>query len=175
MRFGMAAFVAALIAAPAAAADIENVRSLDMAVRGTIPQRCAMGAIGNMNFGNLERRGLGAATRVRLECNMPFEMRISAQNGGLAHERLPNGQGPYAGTVPYTIGIDVPVRRPRAALISRTFQSGELRGGRTISSEGGIAVDGMALSVALGQPSGEAGLLAGRYGETIEITITPNL
>ncbi|WP_129792794.1 hypothetical protein [Sphingosinicella sp. CPCC 101087] len=175
MRLVVATFVAAIFAAPAGAADIENVRSLDLAVRGSIPERCAMGSIGNMDFGDLNRTGLGAQARVRLDCNIPFNMSIRARNGSLAHSDLPAGQGPYSGTLPYTIGVMMPVRRPQSAVIERSFESRELRGnGRTISSEGGIAVDGLALSVSLGRPSGEAGLLAGEYGETIEITITPS-
>jgi hypothetical protein len=176
MRFGIAAFAAAMLfAAPAGAADIDNVRSLDMVVQGTIAQRCAMGAIGNMDFGNLNRPGLGAVARVSLDCNIPFNMQIRARNGRLAHQQMPSGQGPYAGSLPYTIGVNMPVRRPRTSVVERSFEGRELTGaGRTISSEGGIAVDGMALTVALGRPSGEAGLLAGDYGETIEITISPS-
>lgn len=175
MRIAIAACAAALLAAPAAAADIQNVRSIDIAVQGRIAQRCAMGSVGNMDFGDLNRPGLGAVARVQLDCNVPFNMQIRARNGGLAHQQMPTGQGPYAGTVPYTIGVQMPVRRPQTSTVQRTFESRELRGsGRTLSSEGGIAVDGMALSVALGRSSGEAGLLAGDYGETIEITITPS-
>ncbi|MDQ8758000.1 hypothetical protein RCO27_17375 [Sphingosinicella sp. LHD-64] len=175
MRFAHAAIVAAMFAAPATAADIENVRSLDMTVQGTIAQRCAMGTIGNMDFGDLNRPGLGAVARVSLDCNIPFNMQIRAQNGWLAHQQMPSGQGPYSGSLPYTIGVSMPIRKPRTSVVARNFEGRELQGaGRTISSEGGIAVDGMALSVALGRPSGEAGLLAGEYGETIEITITPS-
>lgn len=164
---------AMLAASPAAAADIDNVRTLEIGVRGSIAERCAMGSVGNLDFGDLNRSGLSAVARVQLNCNIPFNMSIRAQNGGLANARLPNGQGPYAGTLPYTIGVEMPIRRPQAAVVSRSFQSRELAAGRTISSDGGIAVDGMSLSLSLGQPSGEAGLLAGDYSETIEITITP--
>jgi hypothetical protein len=45
--------------------------------------------------------------------------------------------------------------------------------GGVISSNGGIATDGMVLAVELGQPSGEAGLLGGEYSETITITVSP--
>jgi len=162
-----------LTAGPATAADLENVRTLEIGVRGSVAERCAMGSVGNVDFGDLNRPGLNAVTQVQLSCNIPFNMSIRAQHGGLSNARLPNGQGPYAGTLPYTIGVEMPIRRPGAAVVSRSFQSRELAAGRTISSEGGIAVDGMALSLSLGRPSGEAGLLAGDYSETIEITITP--
>jgi len=175
MRLAIAAFAVAMSVAPAMAADVDNLRSVDIGVQGTIVQRCQMGSIGNMDFGNLERVGLGATARVALHCNIPFNMAIKAQNGALANDRMPMGQGPYSGSLPYTIGLSMPVRRPQTSVIEKTFESRELKGsGRTISSGGGIAVDGMALSVSLGRPSGEAGLLAGDYGETIEITITPS-
>ncbi len=182
MRIGSAALAAMLLAVPtiAIAADhnggaIENVRSLDIAVQGTVTQRCAMGSVPNMDFGDLNRPGLSATARVQFSCNIPFNMQIRSANGGLAHAQMPMGQGPYSGTLPYQIAVTMPVRRPRTMVVENTFESRELRGsGRTISSEGGIAVDGLALSVLLGRPSGEAGLLAGQYGETIEITITPS-
>lgn len=175
MRIALAALAVLALPASAAAADIENVRSLDLAVQGRISERCQMGSISDMDFGDINRAGLGATARVELSCNIPFNMSIQARNGGLAHLQMPAGQGPYSGTLPYTIGVMMPVRRPQASVVERTFEGRELRGaGRTISSEGGIATDGLALSVSLGRPSGEAGLLAGEYGETIEITITPS-
>jgi hypothetical protein len=161
--------------APAAAAEISDSKKIDIEVHGRIAERCAMGAVGDMDFGDLNRPGLGATTKVGLDCNIPFNMTIKAANGALAHAQMPTGQGPYAGKLPYRIDLSMPIRRPQASTVQRSFESRELTGGgRTISSEGGIAVDGAVLSVALAPPPGEAGLLAGDYGETIEITITPS-
>ena len=175
MKLGLVFLVGTALAAPARAADIQSARSLDLEVRGTIAQRCSMGSIGNMHFGDLSRTGLGATTRVQLECNVPFTMGIRAQNGGLTHTHMPRGQGPYAGTLPYSIGIEMPVRRPQSAMVGKTFESRQLIGGGSISTNGGIATEGMLLAVNLGTASGEAGLLAGSYGETITITVTPSL
>ena len=86
---------------------------------------------------------------------------------------VPNGQGPYAGRLGYSLGIDLPVRHPQSEMMSRTFDSQALLGGQNMSSSGGIAVDGMALRITLAPTSGEAGLLAGEYGEVIQIAITP--
>jgi len=182
MAFKFAALAAAAIAATAGAAqaksaagDIADVRSFDMEVRGKIAQRCSMGAVPNMHFGDLERAGLEMAASVQFNCNIPLNMSIRAQNGALTHSQLPSGQGPYSGALPYRVGLAMPIRRPQSSVIARSFEGRELRGaGANISSEGGIAVDGLALNVTLGRPSGEAGLLAGQYGETIEVTITPN-
>jgi spore coat protein U-like protein len=166
--------MSALISSAAFADEIVTQNKIDIGVRGNITQQCSLGSIGDMDFGDLERRGLGAEARVAFNCNLPFVMTIKGLNGGLAHSLLPTGQGPYGGTVPYTLDVQIPVRYPSAQTINRSFDSRQLRSGGTVSSNGGIAVDGMLLTVALGTPSGEAGLLAGEYSETITITVTPS-
>ena len=158
---------------PAHAASIENVTSFDVVINGTIGQHCALGSIPDMDFGNLERPGLAARAHVGLDCNVPFTMTIAGRNGALANTLMPNGQGPYSGRVPYTIGIEMPVRHPATEIVSKTFESHEILGGGTISSNGGIATDDMFVNVELGPATGEAGLLAGDYSETITITIAP--
>jgi len=169
------AAIAAMVPVMPLQATNSGVRSLDLHVQGAIAQHCQMGEIDDIDFGDLTRPGLGVRAQVRLNCNIPFTMGIRAQNGALAHAQMPSGQGPYSGVLPYRMAVRMPVRRPQNATIERSFESRELSGnGRTISSEGGIAVDGVALSLALGSPSGDAGLLAGNYGETIVITITPD-
>lgn len=153
---------------------VENVKRVELNVHGEIAQFCALGAIDDMSFGDLTRQNLSRKARVALSCNVPFEMDIRAANGGLANDRYPQGQGPYAGTLPYTLDVSIPVLRPQSALVSRSFTSRQLMGGTAVSSAGGIALDGMDLTLSLGQPSGEAGLLAGNYGDTIVITVAPS-
>lgn len=165
---------ALLVAAPAAAQEISNVKSVDIAVQGSIAQRCQMGAVPTADFGDLTRPGGFAAAQVALDCNVPFTMLIKAQNGALVHSDLPHGQGPYAGSVPYSLDVELPVRRPTTELISKVFEGRSLMGGQAISSAGGIAIDGLLLRLSLGSVTSEAGLLAGQYGEVIEITIAPN-
>ena len=113
------------------------------------------------------------SARVALDCNIPFDMEIKATNGGLTHRTMPGGQGPYAGAVPYRLGVEIPVRRPQTGMVRQSFSSSQLRGGGTVSSMDGIATDGMTINVELGQAGGEAGLLAGDYSETIIVTIQP--
>jgi hypothetical protein len=177
-RLASAAIGAVLLtgatAMPAAAQEISNVKSLDIAVQGSIAQRCQMGAIPTADFGDLTRPGKFAAARVALDCNVPFTMLIKAQNGALVHSEMPHGQGPYAGSVPYSLDVELPVRRPTTEMISKVFEGRTLTGGQSISSAGGIAMDGLLLKLSLGSVSSEAGLLAGNYGEVIEITIAPN-
>ncbi|MGN3975268.1 hypothetical protein [Tsuneonella sp. SYSU-LHT278] len=174
MRFLFAMLIAAAFAVPASAEEINNVRTVHIAIDGTIAQRCAMGSIGNMDFGDLSRPGLRAKALVTLDCNIPFTMNIVGTTGALTNTAMPLGQGPYSGSLPYSLGVSVPVRHPSVEMLSRTFDSRQLRGGGTLSSNGGIATDGMTLSIELGTPSSEAGLLAGNYSETITITVTPS-
>jgi spore coat protein U-like protein len=173
MRGFLLALAATCVAAPAVAGDIENVRSLDIAVSGSIRQHCALGNIQDMDFGNLERRGLGLDAQVAFDCNMPFTMTIKGAKGALTHTTMPNGQGPFGGQVNYSLAVKMPVRHPAQQIIDQTFKSRQLVAGGVISSNGGIATDGMHLAVRLGDPSGEAGLLAGEYSETITITVSP--
>lgn len=174
MRLTIATLAAILIALPAHADEVDNLRKIDIAISGSIRQQCALGSIGDMDFGNLQRRGLGAETRVAFNCNMPFTMTIRGRNGGLVNTLMPGGQGPYGGMLPYSLAVQMPVRHPAVQMLSRSFGSRQLQAGGTISSNGGIASDGMLLTVELGTPSGEAGLLAGEYAETITITVSPS-
>jgi hypothetical protein len=100
-------------------------------------------------------------------------MMIKGANGALTHSAMPNGQGPFGGQLPYTLAVQMAVRHPSLQMVNRSFNSRQLQAGGIISSNGGIATDDMVLSVELGMPSGEAGLLAGDYSETITIIVTP--
>ncbi|SEK93529.1 hypothetical protein SAMN05216382_1141 [Sphingomonas palmae] len=158
----------------AQATELHDVKSVELNIHGRVQERCELGSMGNVSFGDLRRPGLSSAMHVLLNCNVPFDLRIQAANGGLANAEHPEGEGPYAGTLPYVVGVSIPVMKPQAALVTRSFEGRELIGGSTVSSGGGVAFDGMQLSVALGSPPSEAGLLAGKYGETIVITVSPS-
>lgn len=159
--------------APAGAETIDDLKSLTLNVHGEISQHCAMASIANMDFGDLTQPNLRASTRVGFNCNVPFNLKIEAANGALANTEYPHGQGPYAGSVPYTIDVAIPVRKPRPAEIDGSFTSRDLMAGRTISSAGGIALQDMGFTVALLPPASSVGLLAGHYSETIVITVAP--
>ncbi|MGI9361431.1 MAG: hypothetical protein ACR2O7_07645 [Parasphingorhabdus sp.] len=167
------ALAALTLVTPALANEIESARSFDIAVSGSISQYCAMGSIADMDFGNLERRGISRQTPVAFSCNMPFTMTINGERGALTHTTMPNGQGPFGGQLPYSLSIELPVRHPARQVLTKSFSSRQLQAGGVISSNGGIATDGMILGVELGLPSGEAGLLAGEYSEVITITVSP--
>ena len=176
LRVGRAflAIVGAMALASAAGAEtLDPAKQIRMEVEGRIGQRCSLGDIGSVDFGDLERSNLAVQAKVALVCNIPFEISIQSANGGLANSEFPGGQGPYAGLVGYNMSVAVPVVRQEAGMVSQTFSSTELRGGRSLSSAGGVAFDGMTLDIALLPPSGEAGLLAGNYSETITVTVAP--
>lgn len=171
----LAAGGALALASHARADEVDGLRSLNLQVYGHLDQHCALGKIDDADFGDLTRTGMRAESRVGLDCNVPINVNISAAHGAIAHERYPQGQGPYAGSVPYRLEVQIPVRRPAHDVVTRSFEGGDLvAAGQTINTGDGIAVDGMNLSVALGPPVGTAGLLAGHYSETIEITVTPS-
>ncbi len=173
MRLLYSTLAAMALATPAAAHEIDNARSIDIAVSGSISEYCSMGGIADMDFGNLERRGLNRTAQVAFNCNMPFTMKINGERGALTHSTMPNGQGPFGGQLPYSLFVEMPVRHPATQMLSKSFTSRQLVAGGIISSNGGIATDGMVLGVELGIPSGEAGLLAGDYSEMITITVSP--
>jgi hypothetical protein len=165
--------VSLLIAAsPACASELEASASQRLQVHGDIAQHCSISSPGNVEFGNLERDGLQADLSFGLDCNVPFVMNVEAQYGALTNLEYPKGQGPYSGSVPYVLDFSIPARAPSAKLITDSFNSRDLVGGKSISSEGAIATDGMKIHVTLGHAGGEAGLLAGKYGETITITMS---
>lgn len=167
-------FMAAGGTAQAHSGETENAKRVELNVHGRIAEYCALGAIEDVDFGDLTRPNLSRKIAVPLSCNMPFRMTIRSAQGGLANETMPQGQGPYAGTLPYRVDVSVPVRLPRSATVRGSFSSRELVGTSVLSSDGGIALDGMELNVMLGTPASDVGLLAGNYSETIVITVAPS-
>ena len=162
-----------VLASPVSAAELEAAPSQRIQIHGDVTQHCAISSPGNVDFGNLEQDGLQADLTFGLDCNVPFVMNVEAQYGALTNIQYPSGQGPYAGSLPYVLDFSIPARTPSATIISDTFNSRDLIAGKSISSEGAIATDGMKVHVTLGHAVGEAGLLAGDYGETITITMSP--
>lgn len=146
--------------------------SLTMRVHGDIEQHCQISTPKSVNLGDLQSPNVHADINVGFKCNTPFVLNIQADKGALTNVSSPNGDGPYAGALPYSMALSLPVRMPSNALISRTFTGANLKGGQQVSSQGGIATDGFTLSLVGGTPAGSAGLLAGDYGETITLTVS---
>ncbi len=164
---------AILSGAPALAAELDHVSSLNLEVHGTVTERCGIGSPGDVNLGDLNYAGRQAEFKFGLECNVPFVMTVSAEHGSLTNREFPAGQGPYAGKLPYQIDLSIPVRKPGSSIVRRSFKSADLAGGgQSFSSSGGIATEGMEARVTIGAALGEAGLLAGDYSETISVTLS---
>lgn len=179
LRTGSAIALAtlAVLASSVAQAGETGGKSLMLEAVGRITPQCGIGAVGDVDFGDLTRRGLATQTRFGLACNVPFDINLRSANGGLAHETLPRGQGPFSGLATYRFSIDVPLaggRGEQGGSASGVFSSRQLQAGQVISSRGGVAFDGGRLSIEMTEPEG-AGLLAGRYWETVEISLVPRL
>lgn len=156
----------------ASAAELDPSSTQRIQIHGDITQHCAISSPDDVDFGNLEREGLHADLKFGLDCNLPFTMQVQAERGALTNLEFPRGQGPYSGSLPYTLDFAIPARSPAASVIKQTFNSRDLVGGKSISSNGAIATEGMDVRVTLGHAGGNAGLLAGDYGETITITLS---
>lgn len=145
---------------------------MNIEVAGTVSQRCGIGQVSDMDLGDLSRPGLAVSADLPLICNVPFDLRISSENGALAHERNPAGQGGYAGRVLYRATLNMPVLNPARRVITQSFTSAQLQGGQVISSGDGVALEGARLAIELAPVTG-AGLLAGAYADTVALTISP--
>ncbi len=163
----------AFFASPAVADDLPEAKSLTVAVQGEVGQHCAMGSIPDLKLGDLSSVRGEYRRHVTLDCNVPVDVVVKSANGGLANTLYPQGQGPYKGKLNYRLRLSMPVRKPLQSVVSSNFQSSQLIGGGTLSSDGGIAIDGMDLAIEFDQLRGDDALLGGDYSEVIEITVTP--
>ncbi|WP_297803140.1 hypothetical protein [uncultured Brevundimonas sp.] len=183
---GIAACVAVLSASTAAQAGpdmgidpilpanyMEDPRSLDLIVYGVIPSRCALGSGRTIDFGDLTVPKEADAP-LGLTCNVPFDLTIRAQHGALSHESLPGGQGGFSGRLAYGLSVDVPLLAPAHRNMTGRFESAQLQGGVTLSSDGAIAAGGAYLQFQTMAAEGH-GLLSGQYSETIVLTIAPRM
>lgn len=173
----LAAFVMAAAFGPAQALAHDDGKSLpsfskiELGLDGHISARCELGTGGDINFGELTG-GEVATVNLGFECNVPFDLSFQSARGGLAHTSSPAGQGPFAGTLDYSLDVRVPTRSPDHRTLRASFQSRELMGRKTMSSDDSIAAGGARLQFRTEAPTGE-GLLAGEYAETLSIIVTP--
>lgn len=141
-------------------------------VEGVVRSRCALGSGGSVDMGDLTRRAV-AEVRVGLSCNVPFVLRLEARNGAMVHSEMPGGQGGYQGRVAYGVDVSVPVINPSPSVMSGSYSSAQLRGGVSLDSANAIAAGGA--TVKFMTYGAENELLAGRYTETIQMTIQPKM
>lgn len=151
---------------------IDGAKRLQIELSGRITQRCSMGDIPDANLGVMGDSGFRIRASLALDCNVPFTLSFQSSNGGIAHDEMPNGQGPYAGRLTYQMRVDLPVRSPEARVIEANFSSDQMRSGATVSSQDGISNGAARLRLDVAPPTG-VGLLAGRYSETITVVLAP--
>lgn len=176
----MALVLAAIASASAASAEpkmdkgIEvSTSRIDLTVRGGITPRCQLSGGGDVDFGELAGNRTATAS-FGLDCNVPFDVGVQSARGGLAHSTMPQGQGPFAGTLPYELHLSFPTLRPARSTIQASFNSAEVMSRRNVSSGDGISGGAGKIEFRTQAPSG-AGLLAGRYSETLMLTVTPRM
>ncbi len=179
LTFGVPALVLGLIlgtgqALAGSPSAIEATFSkLDVVLTGRITGRCQVSGGGDFAFGELTGNETVDET-VGLDCNVPFDLNLRSARGGLAHAGLPDGQGPFAGTLGYTVKLSVPTLSPAPQTLQASYTSAELAGGKTLSSGDAIAAGGGRMEVQTAPVTG-AGLLAGEYSETLTVTVTQRL
>ncbi len=164
-------------AAAASAAPSENLVAtfsrLDVALSGRISARCELGGGADIDLGEL-RGNEAVSARVPLGCNVPFDLSFQSARGGLAHITQPGGEGPFAGTLDYTLSVKVPLVDPTPSTMQGLFESRQLMSRRTLSSGEAVAAGDAQIEIRTRSPEG-AGLLAGRYSETLTVTVSPRV
>lgn len=169
-------FAASLYAAPAQAIDAPGAvgsASVNIVLMGSITANCSIGGGGNIPLGEIagDRQ---AVARFDIGCNVPFELVFRSASGGIAHVGKPEGEGPYAGIVPYRLGITVPAHSPEPVQLHADFTSAQLVGGGILNSGDAIAAGGGEIRVQTEMSQGRE-LLAGQYADSITIMINPRL
>lgn len=156
-----------------AAAVAGGGRSVDMVLTGRITAKCSVGGGGTIDLGQLNANKRVSA-RFDVGCNVPFELVIRSASGGIAHLTKPQGEGPYAGIVPYRLGVTVPALSPRPTKLRADFSSSQLLGGGTLDSGDAIAAGGGEIRLQTEMTEGRD-LLAGKYADSITIVIHPRV
>lgn len=144
---------------------------IDLELAGVIAPQCRLGEGTDVELGEL-RGGEAVELRFALDCNLPFNINVRSLRGGLAHAASPQGQGPYAGLLEYDLKLSMPTRSPAPGMMEGVFTSRQLLAQATLSSGNAIASGYGTLGFKMKHPTG-AGLLAGRYSETLTLTVAP--
>lgn len=166
--------VAMLAGAGAVRADsLESTSGFDVAVTGRIVSDCRLSGGGTIDLGELTGNEVVTAD-FGLRCNLPFDISFESARGGLAHVTKPRGEGPFAGTLGYTLNVVVPTLAPTSGTMSAAYSSSDLTARKTLTSGDAIAAGGGQIQIRTQRPEG-AGLLAGDYAETLSVTLQPRV
>lgn len=151
----------------------DDTTRLEVVLNGRIAPVCKLSGGGDIDFGVLDGNEQADAS-FGLGCNVPFDLSFQSTRGGLAHATKPRGEGPFAGTLGYTLNVAVPTLSPGPGLMSGSFASQDLMGRKTLSSGEGVAAGDGRIQIRTQVPTG-AGLLAGEYSETLTVTVSPRV
>ena len=111
--------------------------------------------------------------RVGASCNAPFEMKIRSEHGALALDSDEKARG-FRTEIPYTLNASLPLDNGEIVTIS-DCSSQQLLNDATCSgasSEGATAID-QHLDMSISWVRGQKPLLAGRYKDTLRVTLEP--
>jgi hypothetical protein len=164
---------AAAADAPDKGAAANGGLSVDIVLNGHITPKCTVGGGGNIDLGQLNA-DKNVSARFDVACNVPFEMVFRSSAGGIAHVEKPQGEGPYAGIVPYRLGVTVPALSPLPTQLHADFTSGQMVAGGTLDSGDAIAAGGGEIRLQTEMMQGRD-LLAGKYADSIMIVINPRV
>lgn len=176
-RFGAVALLALSLAATSADARDQDRSigdaSIDLVLFGSIVSKCSVGGGGTINLGELSG-SQQASAHFDVGCNVPFEMTFRSLSGGIAHVKQPQGEGPYAGLVPYRLNVSVPALSPLPTELHADFTSSQMVAGGVLNSGDAIAAGGGEIRLQTELAPGRD-LLAGQYADSITIVIHPRV
>lgn len=153
--------------------DQESQKPLSIVLSGSITARCSIGGGEIIALGELTGRDRASAD-FDLSCNVPFDLIATSGSGGIVHERRPEGEGPFKGTIPYKLGVSISGSAPQAVVLQNEFSSAEMVDGGVLSSGNSVAFGGGVIFIQGQLPAGQE-LLAGQYHDSITIVINPRV
>jgi len=172
---GVAASLAVSACAEAAPIDRDGAPQLQLRVVGHIAQSCSLGAIGAAQLQDLSHAAQTVSSAMPIHCNVPFQLNISSDNGGIVNaSKGPGSIGGWSGRVGYKLTIGIPVLYPASGWVHGAYDASELAAGRALSSNGGVAFDKVHVELKTEAPTG-AGLLAGDYSDVIRFSVSPQV
>lgn len=147
---------------------------LSVTLVGRIEDHCSISGGGTLALGELTP-GEAVSADFSLDCNVPFDIHILSANGGLTHLTKPEGEGPFAGRLPYDLQVRIPTLSPGASTLTGSFSSSELSAEAVMSSGLAVAASGLSRLAITTRHIPGPGLLAGDYSEMLTVSVAPRM
>lgn len=172
---GVIVAFAASVSAQAASIDRSGEPQLRLGVVGHIAQSCSLGAMGAAHIQDLSKTAEAVSSSMPIHCNVPFQLNISSDNGGLVNAAGgQGGVGGWGGRVGYSLKVGIPVLYPTGGVVQGVYNARDLTSGKALSSNGGVAFDKVYVELKTEVSSGP-GLLAGDYADVIRFSVAPQV